>query len=104
MEHVGDFWGSVLPELHDEAEAYPRWGIDGVFRARELWRGRGPVDVEDAELDVVDVEVMGLAVSVFDLPNLHGVGRHNGVDAAHVHALAVDGVIPEEELAGLCRG
>lgn len=104
MEHVGNLWCAVLPKLHDEAEAHSRRGVNGVFRAREIWRGRGPVDVEDAELDVVDVEVVGLAVSVFDLPNLHGVGRHNGVDAAHVHALAVDGVIPEEELAGLCRG
>ena len=70
MQHVWMIGVGVVAEPHCKPRFGPGLEEHGVLPSRELCCGRLAIDVEYLELHVVDVEVVELAVGVFDLPDL----------------------------------
>ena len=58
--HVRQARVDVADETHDGPDADVRRNVDGVLPAGELGRWRIVVDAQDLELNVMDVEVVGL--------------------------------------------
>jgi hypothetical protein len=95
------WFSSLLPWFHDhELEHHAPVFVAQEVAAEHVGRDRFAVDVDDGELDVVDMEVVGRAARVGDLPDLGGVDLDDLVDPVHLHLEAVDVGAAEPEGAG----
>lgn len=81
MHYVGDAVISVVLEAHDEPDGLTRQDGYRVLPVIEVCRRRSAVDVEDAELHVVYVEVVRHYIGVGDLPHFDVTDADDRVDS-----------------------